>query len=374
MNEMQYLTFDSLTEGVGASQALAYVRKIALNRPINIISFEKEMPSPALIADVISENLRWTPLEFGRYGLFGGISRVIRMCWRLDSKKVTHARGNLAALAALLRSPKYWIWDCRSLHADQRRALSSSKKRTLSFLAMGLIEHLLAKRSTSIIVITKSVIPVFISRFKIAKDKMTMIPTCVDTERFVVRQRSEDSYIKILLPGTFSPAYDVELMQKIITKLRQGRKVWVTVATSVGATNAWKSFDYDSLVSVSHREMPNLVAENDLGMSIWKNDLGICLTSVASTKVAEFLACGRPVLVNSLQGDIGKLVQEYSLGVSTQGSSDIEIENYVNEIIKLLKDPQTEKRCRAIAEEQFNLNRAVQLLLGIYDSFNTKKF
>ena len=44
MTEVQYLSFDSLAEGVGASQVLAYARKVSVTHPIKIISFEKEMP------------------------------------------------------------------------------------------------------------------------------------------------------------------------------------------------------------------------------------------------------------------------------------------------------------------------------------------
>jgi len=369
MNELLYLTFDSLQEGVGASQVLAYVRKIANTRPVRIISFEKELPKTSIIEHIQREGIIWTPLIFGRFGVVGGLSRVARMWWNIDRKKIIHARGNLSALAALLRLPKFWIWDCRSLHADQRRALSDRKSITLSFLGMRVFEHIFAMRASSIIVITNAVIPLFISRYKVRKEKISMISTCVDTQRFEDIPRATNNAIKILLAGTFSPAYDVEMMNKIIRKLKQHRKVWVTIATSSGATNAWENLDFDALVSVPHDEMPSLVAENDLGMSIWKNDLGICLSSVASTKAAEFLACGRPIFVNSLQGDLGDLVTVNGVGVTTYGSTDTEIDAYVNRILTLLNDPELAARCRRVAEENFSLNDAVERLLKIYDSF-----
>jgi glycosyltransferase involved in cell wall biosynthesis len=369
VNELLYLSFDSLQEGVGSSQVLAYVRKIVHQRPVRIISFEKEMPDTPSIRIIQNAGIAWTPLPFGRFGVLGGLSRLIRMWLEIDRKKIIHARGNLSGLAALLRFPRFWIWDCRSLHADQRRALSDNRSVTPTFIAMRIVEYFLAKQSAAIIVITNAVIPLFISRYKIPKKKISMISTCVDTERFTQVSQSQSSTIKILLAGTFSPAYDIILMNDIIAKLRESRKVWVTVAASVGTTDAWKILDYDEFVSVQHSEMPNLIAKSDLGLSIWKNDLGICLTSVASTKAAEFLACGRPIFVNSLQGDFGSLVKANSVGVVTLGSSSDEVEDYVSQILNLLADPDLGRRCRALAETSFNLNNGVARLLEIYSTF-----
>jgi glycosyltransferase involved in cell wall biosynthesis len=93
------------------------------------------------------------------------------------------------------------------------------------------------------------------------------------------------------------------------------------------------------------------------------------LTSVASTKAAEFLACGRPIFVNSLQGDFGSLVKANSVGVVTLGSSSDEVEDYVSQILNLLADPDLGRRCRALAETSFNLNNGVARLLEIYSTF-----
>jgi len=366
MREVLYLSFDSLKEGVGASQVLAYMRKVQLVGKVTIISFEKEMPSESEIFTVEKDGLNWKPLPFGRFGIIGGIGRVVRLWLRIDRSKIIHARSTLPALAALLKFPNLWVWDCRSLQADQRRALSAKRKWNLSFLVMRVVEYILAKRSSSIIVITKSVVPVFISRYKVPRSKINMIPTCVDVARFQETSLNKAKVIRILFAGTFSPAYDVDLINKIINKLKEYSPVTVTIATSHGSTEHWKRVDYDEVVSVPHNEMPRLIQDHDLGVSIWKNNLGICLTSVASTKTAEFLACGRPVIINSLQGDFGTLIKENNAGVLTYSESDQEIEEYVLKILELVKDETTPKRCRKLALEEFNLDKGVETLNKIY--------
>ena len=366
MREILYLSFDSLKEGVGASQVLAYMRKVQPLIQVTILSFEKEMPSNSEKLELESDGLLWKPLHFGRFGFIGGMGRVYRMWREIDRSRIIHARSTLPALAALLRFPKKWIWDCRSLQADQRRALSFQPRRNLSFIVMRIVEYVLAKRATSIIVITKKVLPVFISRYRISPDKLNVIPTCVDVDRFNCKPSNRSKGIKLLFAGTFSPAYDLPLINKIIAKLRERIPVSVTIAASKGATNHWKQVDYDFIVSLTHEEMPRLIQDHDLGFSIWRNDLGVCLTSVASTKTAEFLACGRPVVINSLQGDFGALISEYGAGVVTSSGSEIDIDEYVDKIIELVRDKDTATRCRELATTEFNLDNAVSDLIQIY--------
>jgi len=370
MKEILYLSFDSLQEGVGASQVLAYMRKIVKIRPVTIISFEKNMPTIGLRDQVQQDGLNWTPLPFGRFGVVGGINRVVRMSRVIDRGKIIHARSTSAGIAALIRFPRMWIWDCRSLQADQRLALSANKRKTLGFFLLRVSEYLLAKKSKSIIVITKAVIPVLIHRYKTSESKIHCIPTCVDTVKFSEKPLGDLSEIRILLAGTFSRAYDLELTSKIITEMKRYRTVKVTIAASTGDTGLWKAIEFDQVVSVKHDEMPQIIQGHHIGMSIWKNDLGICLTSVASTKTAEFLACGRPVFINSLQGDFGNVIEQGMVGVVTSGSSTELVADYTKQILELINDPALAKRCHMVAVERFNLDAGVQILQKIYSAFD----
>ena len=366
MKEVLYLSFDSLKEGVGASQVLAYMRKVLLFTKVTIISFEKDMPSESEIHEVEIDGLKWIPLPFGNFGILGGVNRVFRMWMRIDRSKIVHARSTLPGLAAMLRFPTSWVWDCRSLQADQRRALSANQSVNFVFLTMRVIEYVLAKKSSAIIVITNAVVPVFVSRFGIPNNKICVISTCVDVRKFQEKPFKESGDIKILFAGTFSPAYDVDLINKIIERLRRHHSVRVTIATSPGSTDLWKGIAYNNVISVHHSQMPKLIQEHDLGISIWKNDLGICLTSVASTKTAEFLACGRPVIINSLQGDFGNLIKDNIAGVVTSSGGEPELQDYAKQIVRLVQDDATPNRCRQLALQKFDLDKGVNVLINLY--------
>ena len=140
----------------------------------------------------------------------------------------------------------------------------------------------------------------------------------------------------------------------------------MTVAASVGATPTWQSVDFDEYVSLPHEMMPNLVAQSHFGFSVLRNDLGVCLKSVATTKTAEFLSVGRPVFINSEQGDFQELFDSYNIGVVTSDSDDESVKHYVDRMFSLLSSADTAEKCHKLAAENFSLEDGVSKLLRIY--------
>jgi glycosyltransferase involved in cell wall biosynthesis len=365
MKPILYITFDSVQEGVGASQVLAYVKRISETRRIELVSLEKETPDKSLINEIEACGIVWNPLPFGTFGPIGGVNRIFRIWKVIDRRKIIHARGNFSGIAAMLRFPKFWIWDSRSLHADQRRAISGGRG-LISFCIMRLAEQLMGNRASAIIAITYAVVPIYVSRYKINAKKIHVISTCVDTKLFGEKPLKKSNVIRILLQGTFSNAYDIALMNKIIAKFRTMGQVEVTVCTSIGTTELWKELDYDEVRSARYQDMPEIIASHDFGMSIWREELGICLKSVASTKVAEFLSVGRPIFVNHSQGDMDSIITKNRIGVVTRGRTDSEVKIYVSKMVEILEGNELAKRCANVANQMYNLDDAIQKLNEIY--------
>lgn len=376
MPSLQYVTFDSIQEGVGASQVLAYLQLIAEVKKVELISFEKETPGNEFLQVVDEMGITWKHLPYGKYGSLGGLDRIWRIRKRIDKKSIVHARGNFAAISVLLTRHKNWIWDCRALESDQRIAIKGlSLKSSIEFLFLRLFELFIARRSARIIVITNAVVGEFESRYKVSNEKILVVPTCANLEKFNVQpSKSPLNPLKILMSGTFSAAYDFDLINEIVSKLRERYKVDFTIATSKGSTELWKKLKYDSIVSVPHSDMPRLVATQHLGIGIWRDDLGKSLLSVASTKTAEFLACGVPIIVNHKQGDFGTLIEENRVGIATRGNSQQKISEYVEEIAQILEDSGTSGRCRKLAESYLDLKAGVKLIISLYQDLEDCNF
>jgi glycosyltransferase involved in cell wall biosynthesis len=83
------------------------------------------------------------------------------------------------------------------------------------------------------------------------------------------------------------------------------------------------------------------------------------------TKVAEFLACGRPVVINAGLGDFDGLLQEYGAGIVLTGGAE-DLKQKALELVNLLQDPGTPLRCRTLALEHFNMDKASKKYQDLY--------
>ena len=102
--------------------------------------------------------------------------------------------------------------------------------------------------------------------------------------------------------------------------------------------------------------MPGEIANASFGIAICKRDIGESLAGVMPTKIAEFLAVGRPVVISEDIGDLEELLLSTDTGVVIRESNAIAIE----ELARLLDDPGTPQRCRALAESHFSMENAIK--------------
>ena len=83
------------------------------------------------------------------------------------------------------------------------------------------------------------------------------------------------------------------------------------------------------------------------------------------TKIGEFLATGRPVLVNSGLGDMDEYLTEFNAGVIIN-SSNLDLKNSAIQLVDLLNDPETPYRCRALAEKYFDIREGAEKYKSLY--------
>jgi glycosyltransferase involved in cell wall biosynthesis len=369
VTRLTYLSFDSLVAGVGASQVRPYVERLA-QRGVDVVvhSFEPDRPPTELVATLAAQGVRWRSHRFGRPGPVGGLERVARAAVHVRRAELLHARADPAAAAAALAAPRSWIWDMRSFWADERVVMGTLRRGSAEERVMRGVERRAAASSAAIIVLAATAIESLEQRHgPHVREKVRVIPTCVDLSRFPVTGMPTARPLRLLLSGSLNRFYDVRAMIRLVEAVRRRQPAelhvvrpeatrWDAMLRSAGA----------HLSSASYPEVAIEVAASHAGLAICRADAGRSLQARMPIKIAESLACGRPVVVNAGLGDMDRLLADYHCGVVVDDLSDVGLEAAAERLCQLLADPGLEDRCRALAEDHFDIERGVDRLVEIY--------
>ena len=376
---LTYLTMDSVQGGVGASQVLPYVQRLAAGRPVELHSFEpfpvltgegdrRRHPSPvSSVGGALGAGIRWHPHRFGPGGRAAGAGRVGVGVAALRGAGLVHARSDLAAASALVARPAAWVWDVRSFWVDQRIALGMVRRGSRTERVLRSIERGAARRATAITTLTQAAIHELGRRHgnRVA-DKACVVTTCVDLDRFG-SSPFPDGPPALLLSGSYNALYDLGTMLRLAAALRRRGPIELTLLRP--APTPWDAAVEAAggrIGSSTFADMPGHVAAAHAGLSVCHTDDPQALVAAMPTKIGELLASGRPVVVNAGLGDCDRLLPGAGAGVVLRGTGDPDVERGADELLDLLADPGTPARCRALAEAHFSLDIAVATLEDIY--------
>lgn len=116
--------------------------------------------------------------------------------------------------------------------------------------------------------------------------------------------------------------------------------------------------------------MANLISRYSFGLSVCKLNAGPSLKAAMPTKIAEFLACGRPVVVSKGLGDFDEYIPEFNAGVILDGTA-ANLKTASQELIEIISDPDTPMRCRALAEKYFDIDKGANKYLDLYSQIES---
>jgi hypothetical protein len=364
--DLSYLTVDSLSEGVGSSQILPLMKLLAkAGLSVNLISFEKDKTPPSIENELESAGISWNRREFSSRGAIGGLGRLLEISRIIPKTRLIHARSDIPAVAASLSRRAPILWDVRSLWAEQKAFIEQApfKKRVLR--TYGGLEGIASFNATAMSTLTNAIVPVLEERHRVVPKIRAVVPTAVDLELFKFNHRMT-SPIKGLYSGTYNNYYDLSLSKLFIEELQKLAPVEIHWARPKESPNESLDAGETSIFVATQIEMANIVGSYNFGISICKVDAGPSLKAAMPTKVAEFLACGRPVVVNRGLGDFDEYLSEFNAGVILDGTSGDSKEK-AQELMDLLLDTETPYRCRALAEKYFDIKEGAQKYLDLYD-------
>ena len=365
MNSVVYVSHDSLTEGIGMSQIRPLVKGLAgLGWNVTLISMEKKPPNLAIQMELKKAGVAWVALEFGKRGALHGFFRVFRLMRNLPNADVYHCRGDLASLSVLLCMKRNFLWDVRGLWGDQKLIIGSARDSNFMRSIFLTIEKLSARRASAVTTLAYALLPILEKRTGKLPKRKAVVPTCVDLELFSFHPTLPHRRT-LLLSGVFNDYYDIEEMKNVITLLKTRLDLKVIWCRGHEADRKVLGIGEDEVHSKSQSEMPQEIVKSSIGIAICKQSGGVSLAGVMPTKVAEFLATGRPVIVSSGMGDLDQIFLENNIGVVIDPSFDYS--SLCEKVEALLDDPELPNRCRKVAEEFFDMKKAINKYKSLYE-------
>jgi len=370
--DLTYVTIDSLEEGVGSSQITPLISRLSKSGlKINLISYEKSKPSLGLVAYFESIGVNWNWRPFGSIGLISGVGRLNELRKQIPNTNLIHARSDIPAVSAIASGLAPVLWDARSLWADQKVMIQRNQvNKTLYGIYRGL-ESIAASKSLGMSTLTRAVVPILEERHKRLPSLRTVVPTAVDLDYFKL-DPIMPSKAQVLFSGTYNEYYDLGLSRLFMEEFRKHVSIETHWARPKESNKSNISVGESKVFPASQTGMAKLIPEYNFGISICKMDAGLSLTAAMPTKIGEFLACGRPIVVNKGLGDMDEFIEEFDAGVILDGTTSNLVDS-ATKLASLLSDSETPYRCRALAEKYFSMDVGASKYINLYSQILSLK-
>jgi len=393
-----YISYDGMLEPLGQSQVLAYLKKLALDRQIHLISFEKN-EDWCNLADrehvkksIASAGIKWHPLRYHKWPSFlatawdiaSGIALGLWLVTR-HRLSIVHARSYVASVIALaikkFTGAKY-LFDMRGFWADERVDGGLWPRNGRMFLCAKWFEKHFLLEADHVVSLTHAAV-IEMQRFEYLHTRMplvTVIPTCADLAHFVpvpsVRSSKQFVLGYIGSAGTWylfdEVLYCFSLLQRLYPDallLVVNRGEHDLIRQKLFTHNVPKA--NVELISATYNEMPHQIVRMDVGVFFIKPLFS--KQASAPTKLGEFLACGIPCLGNAGVGDMTKVLEGEQVGVVINAFDEVSISDGIQRLLKLVKDPKTSLRCVDAAKRHFSLDEGVERYRVVYDQLDVFK-
>jgi glycosyltransferase involved in cell wall biosynthesis len=352
-NQVLYISYDGMTDQLGQSQVLPYIIELTKKGfHFTLISCEKKEKfekNKELILKICNENkIDWQPLYYHKwppvFSTIWDVYAIKQLASKLHRKKnfsLLHCRGYISSLVGLNFKLKFgikFLFDMRGLWADEKVDAGAWElknplyKKVYSFFKKKEKEFLV--HSDHIISLTQKGKEELISWnvHESVKNKITVIPCCVDTNLFN--------------PEIVSPSHKLKWMNKL--SIDENHQVicylgsigtWYMLDEMLDFYMVWReNKSKPKFLFITHEEHDKIIfkakekniADEIILQPATRNEIPTLLSlaqlsvffirptyskiSSSPTKLAEIMAMGIPIICNSGVGDTDKIISQFNAG------------------------------------------------------------
>jgi glycosyltransferase involved in cell wall biosynthesis len=367
-----YVSYDGIEEPLGRSQVLPYLRRLASDYAITLVSFEKaDRPSEALTSELEALGIEWRPLRYHKrppvlstmLDLVAGRRALVRAAKRSGGPAILHVRSYVPALMALLARPRTGgklLFDIRGFWADERVEGGIWRPGGILFRVAKRCERWFFAEADAIVTLTHASVSQIRSWTAGRDVPIEVIPTCVELTRFPERPVRPDG-ARVIWNGSIGTWYRFDLCPRAASAL----DLPLEVITRQAELAARLLDGYPAVIgSAAPEEIPARMFAGDVGLCL----IASSFSKVASapTRLAEYLACGMPVLVTQGVGDLASIVEDHRVGVVLQSEDDEAFSTAATQLRALADDPAVSPRCRSTARELFDVDAGTARYKALY--------
>ena len=388
-----YICYFGVREPLVQTQVIAYLREIQKGgTDVSLLTFEPARDSDAADWDrPIREQLRsqgidWHWLRYHKrfsvlataYDVFRGVM-FVRSFIAKHRPEVLHGRIHVPTLMAALarkfsaHKPKL-LFDIRGFFPEEYTDAGVWPANGWLYRMVKRVERWLLKESDGFVVLTNKARDIlFPESRETGHDKfgrpVEVIPCCVDFEKFKDAGEESRQSVRtelnvgdrtvITYVGSFGGWYLTDEMLDLFSAAREhDPNTFALILTQRNherieerlRERGFAESDY-YVRGVPPGEIPRYLSGADVAISFIK----ACYSKLSSspTKIAEYLACGLPIISNRGVGDIDELLERTRTGSLINGFAR---EDYLESLAGLSLSPELSERCRTTARNEFELS------------------
>lgn len=390
MTPTLYLTRNGLLEPLGQSQVLAYLRGLSQAYRVTLITYEKDEDRAdtarmdTMRAECERLGIRWLPQRFRpRPRLIAPALSMLWMIWLLRHEvkgqraRLIHARSYIPAAVAMIVSRATgvpFIFDMRALWPEELITAGRLRRGSVLHRAIMAAERACLRRAGAVVSLTRAAVDHLNCVYPddMAGQRVAVIPTCADLDRFVPVDQSPSRRIIGCLGTVLSGWFRLDWLASFLSvaATRDPDAVF-ELTTRDDPDRVRAAIDPDRLLGARLQIVPSApkdvqrFLQGQTASVMFFTD-GLSKLGSSPTRMAEILGCGLPVVANDGVGDVARIIRDYRVGVLAQGPDPQAMAAAWTELMELLEDPDLASRCRTAAEEVFSLESGTAVYLLLY--------
>jgi glycosyltransferase involved in cell wall biosynthesis len=402
-----YLCYQSLLEPLTQTQVLPYLEGLAqAGYRIVLLTFEPRRPTAVQTRQwrqrLAAQGIVWhwcryhkrpTVLATG-WDVVRGVLAGLRLIHR-HKVRLLHARAHVAGVMALVLkrlTRAKLLFDIRGLMAEEYADAGVWPPDGALFRLTKYVERVLVEAADGIVVLTEKARQLFLRWYphEIADKPLMVVPCCVDFRNVPPREAPGGTGVSpvpgrthgqdargtsrfrcstvLVYVGKLDGWYPTDAMAALMAAAVQmipGSRwqVW-TQSDPLRLRRLLTDQGINGQVtvgSIAADALPAVLAGAHAGLSLRRP--GPAALAASPTKVGEYLAAGLPVITSRGVGDTDALLTgepshgRAAVGVVVQEFTAEAYRLAIGQLVDLLNDPGTPRRCRAVARKHLDLQR-----------------